>query len=802
MKHLLLFILSILAISSHSQNLISNGNFSGGWSNWTTNSDAQIWDNASFANSPTKYAPNPCDASGNRINNGNGELWQTVSFPNNTSTGTISFYSYISTEETTTTTGYDFLKVYIGSVLIATYSNLHSNSGYQSFSLNIPTSVINLYKGNSTDLSFKTTTDGAKRTIFRIDDVALNITTSSCTAVGLSVYPQDQSTSVGGSATFSLTTSGTAPFTYQWYRNGNSISGATSSSYTLSNCQSSDNGASFYCVCTNCNGANQIQSQTKYLTVNGGSTTGSVQVNLAPADAVTAGATWSIDGNGSYTSGQTISSISQGSHSITFSTISGFNTPSTQSINVTTGNTATTQGTYTKIQTNNDIDLTHTGMSIDSSSIKQGNYVYVNADYKNIGTSNATSVTVSFWLSDNCNGDISADFNLGTIQAFSLDANSTKNLTKQLSIPIDPKWLGNKFIKCWINYTKTIAESNYNNNLTCVPVYIKELSSSSIILSKTGKSHLLWPFYNKNDANAINPISQFEGQYNSWEEDPNQYNKKWRYSNDHCMASSKLNCSLAKCDKNDPSTYCHHSNCNQFAQDWNYSYQTADCYMSVYAPIGCKLIIDGSDSKLCPPACSHNNCKSGGNYLMFRVVKFGYEDFVFKILHLNYVNPDILKDKKVKYIPPGTFLGKIGATGVKNSYSHLHFVLYKDLKEDINPIESDPNTIKYAADLAFDAIIDDMGGDDTYEDSTEYFKTDIEDESTENTSMIQDVTSNFITIFPNPFNNKISIKMDSKIELIKIFDVLGKLVHSEIGQGNEQILNLSNLLIIDWAILR
>ena len=72
MKHLFLFILSILAISSHSQNLISNGNFSGGWSNWTTNSDAQIWDNASFANSPTKYAPNPCDASGNRINNGTG----------------------------------------------------------------------------------------------------------------------------------------------------------------------------------------------------------------------------------------------------------------------------------------------------------------------------------------------------------------------------------------------------------------------------------------------------------------------------------------------------------------------------------------------------------------------------------------------------------------------------------------------------------------------------------------------------------------------------------------------------------
>jgi Immunoglobulin domain/Immunoglobulin I-set domain len=55
---------------------------------------------------------------------------------------------------------------------------------------------------------------------------------------------------VGASAVFSITQTGTPPFTYQWQRNAVNISGATSASYTLVSAQNSDNGVGFRCVVT------------------------------------------------------------------------------------------------------------------------------------------------------------------------------------------------------------------------------------------------------------------------------------------------------------------------------------------------------------------------------------------------------------------------------------------------------------------------------------------------------------------------------------------------------------------------
>jgi glucose/arabinose dehydrogenase len=63
--------------------------------------------------------------------------------------------------------------------------------------------------------------------------------------------PQDQTVSVGGTATFTVGASGTAPLSYQWYRGANPIGGATSSSYSLTNAQLSDSGAQFRVVVTN-----------------------------------------------------------------------------------------------------------------------------------------------------------------------------------------------------------------------------------------------------------------------------------------------------------------------------------------------------------------------------------------------------------------------------------------------------------------------------------------------------------------------------------------------------------------------
>ena len=60
--------------------------------------------------------------------------------------------------------------------------------------------------------------------------------------VAISAQPQSQTVTAGQSVTFSVTATGTAPFSYQWYDNGTAISGATSSSYSISNVQAANMG--------------------------------------------------------------------------------------------------------------------------------------------------------------------------------------------------------------------------------------------------------------------------------------------------------------------------------------------------------------------------------------------------------------------------------------------------------------------------------------------------------------------------------------------------------------------------------
>ena len=73
---------------------------------------------------------------------------------------------------------------------------------------------------------------------------------------------------------------------------------------------------------------------------------GSLQVTLAPADAVSAGAQWQVDAGTWQTSGSTVSVLVPGRHTISFSTVSGWMTPLNQTVTITANNTATTSGTY------------------------------------------------------------------------------------------------------------------------------------------------------------------------------------------------------------------------------------------------------------------------------------------------------------------------------------------------------------------------------------------------------------------------------------------------------------------------
>ncbi|HOX63891.1 MAG TPA: immunoglobulin domain-containing protein [Verrucomicrobiota bacterium] len=65
---------------------------------------------------------------------------------------------------------------------------------------------------------------------------------SLATPPSITSQPVSQTVTQGGTATFSVVATGTAPLTYQWRLNGTAIAGATQSSYTKSNVQPADGG--------------------------------------------------------------------------------------------------------------------------------------------------------------------------------------------------------------------------------------------------------------------------------------------------------------------------------------------------------------------------------------------------------------------------------------------------------------------------------------------------------------------------------------------------------------------------------
>jgi hypothetical protein len=81
----------------------------------------------------------------------------------------------------------------------------------------------------------------------------------------ISTQPQDQTIGAGGTATFAVTASGSSPLNHQWMKNGTSIAGATSASYTMPPTTSADGNSQFAVVVSNNSGS--ITSSTATLHV-------------------------------------------------------------------------------------------------------------------------------------------------------------------------------------------------------------------------------------------------------------------------------------------------------------------------------------------------------------------------------------------------------------------------------------------------------------------------------------------------------------------------------------------------------
>ncbi len=87
-------------------------------------------------------------------------------------------------------------------------------------------------------------------------------------APSITTQPANRTVSVGQTATFIVSASGTAPLSYQWQQNGVDISGANAATYTTPPTSDADNGAQFRVVVSNSSGTATSNSATLTITAN------------------------------------------------------------------------------------------------------------------------------------------------------------------------------------------------------------------------------------------------------------------------------------------------------------------------------------------------------------------------------------------------------------------------------------------------------------------------------------------------------------------------------------------------------
>lgn len=110
----------------------------------------------------------------------------------------------------------------------------------------------------------------------------------------IAIPPQSQTVQIGDAVTFSVSASGTAPLTYQWYRNGIALPGSTATSFTLDQAAHLNDQDRYSVRVSNAANANGVTSDAGGLTVTPGD-----GIDLVAGCATLINRVVSIDGKGS-----------------------------------------------------------------------------------------------------------------------------------------------------------------------------------------------------------------------------------------------------------------------------------------------------------------------------------------------------------------------------------------------------------------------------------------------------------------------------------------------------------------------
>ena len=145
--------------------------------------------------------------------------------------------------------------------------------------------------------------------------------------------PESQTVPAGSPATLTVTATGDPTLTYQWWKDGQALGGATSSSLPFDSVRSANAGV-YSVVVTNATGSVRSDNATLTVTVPPTEFRGSVAVNLTPADCVTAGAQWRVNGGDWLDSGQTAIDVPAGSRLVEFKSVDGWKSPAAVQVRV------------------------------------------------------------------------------------------------------------------------------------------------------------------------------------------------------------------------------------------------------------------------------------------------------------------------------------------------------------------------------------------------------------------------------------------------------------------------------------
>jgi hypothetical protein len=194
----------------------------------------------------------------------------------NNSAFTYPIYSYLHTTSNVAITGGAFYRgnqfpsEYYGNFFFSDYAvkyinRLDNNDQKQDWRTTGVTNPVDLKVGSDGALYYLTRIGTSTTTTNSIRKISY---VSSSQPPSIASHPLNATATVGGSATFTVSVAGSTPLSYQWQRNGADISGATNASYTISNVQSSDNGAQFRVVVTNAYGTATSNPATLTVTSN------------------------------------------------------------------------------------------------------------------------------------------------------------------------------------------------------------------------------------------------------------------------------------------------------------------------------------------------------------------------------------------------------------------------------------------------------------------------------------------------------------------------------------------------------